>query len=779
MSQLGNTGAPTPRRSGRISNKASSIAETAVTTVTTGGTRLRRTGPLTKVKARKSNAYGASGRVGAAEELSVTATGFAQAFQNQRGDAFARDDEDNDDDDEDDDSVDELAAPTPRMSGARNGRVPASSPPRSPSLAPQVPSMSAPGLSFLQSEDTPASEDDLATSVGNTSKSFGPLHEAGMLGQSDPSIRPHLRFSSPQGSLEPTPVVQKSTARRNIHLQARSLGASQIKVPLQGQSPPPVRPSYLQTPAPGRTNGADIARRRAIDESVDALFAEEQARLLRDGPPQPRPQQQPRERRRHVNSPRAVDDWLGNVELPQKDEVEWPWRKYLTWAFWAIAATILIGWLMHSMTSPTPSGSGANTNTPGLFSAVNARVSYTMGRIAKLVQPPPTIEEEIAAFRAGDDNIMWRRMYTMNEQFESRINGVHSTIDELRNELPDLLIVRRHEDGRSEISDDFWQALQSKLRSQGDDTEWLEYLKQTRQKLDDIFDNSVDRDDTKTRPQAVSKQEFLEIIDNRFREISTRVNENIEEAFKSQAEQFKSLISAEAKKAMIDNVRLQSLAQTNLVANYELSLKAPNYFSTGLGAVVEPQLTSATRLDRPRWFTAFAHRLALAPLRNPPSAALTEWKQPGDCWCSAPNIHGGAQSQLTVSLGRPMTPKKVTIEHVPMSMVPARDVSNAPRSMEMWVETDEPIKSYYSQRHQGICGEGLPGWKCLGTFKYNIHASNHLQTFDLSGEPSAPIKRAMLRVTSNWGADHTCLYQVRLHGDDAMEDYEYQVRLND
>ncbi|KAI8942568.1 hypothetical protein NX059_000626 [Plenodomus lindquistii] len=777
MSQLGNTGAPTPRRSGRISNKASSVAETAITTVTSGGTRTRRTGPLTKVKARKSNAYGASGRVGAAEALTVTATGFAQAFQNQRGDAFARDDED-DEGNEEDDSVDELAASTPRMSGGRNGRVPASSPPRSPSPGPEVPSMSAPGLSFLQSEDVPASEDETAASVGNTSKSFGPLHEAGMMGQQG---TPYIRFSSTQATPEPTPTVQKAPERRNLQSQARVLGASQIKIPLQGQGPPPVRPTYLQTPAPGRPNGvvgAAIAKRKAIEDSVDALLAEEQARLARDGPPRPQPRSHGR--RPQGQSPQAVNEWLGNVEPPQKDEAEWPWRKYLTWAFWALAAFMFLGWLGHFTTSPNLSGSETSTNNPGFLSAVNARVSYTFGKVTGFIQPTrrPTIEEEIAAFRAGDDNVMWRRMYMMNQQFEDRINGVHSTIDELRTQLPELLIVQRHEDGRSEISDDFWQALQAKLRSKEDSPEWREYLSHTKQKLDDILDISAHRDDTKTRPQAVSKQEFLEIIDKRFRELSTRVNLNIEEAVKSQTDQFSALVSAEAKKAMIDSVRLQSLAQTNLVANYELHLKAPNYFSTGLGAVIEPRLTSATRLDRPRWLSTLFQKVATAPLRNPPQTALTEWKQPGDCWCSAPNIHGGAQAQLTVALGRPMTPKKVTIEHVPMSMVPARDVSNAPRNIELWVETDEPVRSYYSQR-QGVCGEGLPGWKCLGSFKYNIHASNHVQTFDLYGEPSDPIKRAMLRVTSNWGGDHTCLYQVRLHGDDAKEDYEYKVRLND
>lgn len=783
MSQLASSGAPTPRRSGRLSNKASSIAETAVTTVTKAGTRARRTGPLIEVKSRKSNAYGASGRVGTAEELPVAATGFAQAFQNQRGNALVREGPVEESEDGTD-SADELAAETPRLSGARNGHFPASSPPRSPTPTAGTAATSVPGFSFLQSEDTPASEEDDAESVGNTSKSFGPLHEAGMIGQQD---RPHMPYSSTQATPEPTPLVQKTNLRRSLQSQTTRMGASQIKVPLQEQGAPPLRPSYLQTPAPGRENGtlaasaaASAAHKKAIDESVDALLAKEQARLHRDGAPQSQPKYQGR--RRHANSPKTVNEQPGEVESPQKFQIDWPLKKHLSWVLGVLAAITLVGWLGHSMMSSVASASDANTtnNKPGLLSAVNARVSYTMGKVAEFIQPPrgPTVEEEVAAFRAGDDNIMWHRMYKMSDKFETRINGVHATIEELRKELPDMLIVRRHEDGRSEISDDFWQALQAKLRSEEENPEWVQYLTQVKQKLDDIFDHSVDRDDTKVRPQAVSRQEFLELIDQRFRELSTRVNENIEEAFKSQTEKFQSLVTAEAKKAMIESVRLQSLAQTNLVANYELHLKSPNYFSPSLGAVVVPHLTSATRLDRARWFTTIAQKLALLPQRNPPQAALTEWRQPGDCWCSAPNVLGGAQTQLTVSLALPMTPQKVTIEHVPMSMVPARDVSNAPRDVEIWVQTDKPVKSYY-RYSGGTCGEGLPGWACLGAFKYNIHASNHVQTFDLVSETSEPIKRAMLRVKSNWGADHTCLYQVRLHGEDARADYEYQVRLND
>jgi hypothetical protein len=67
-----------------------------------------------------NTAEDSSGRVGAAEALSITATGFAQAFQDQRGDA----DDDDDDNVAGDDDRDELGSENPRMSGALNGFSP-------------------------------------------------------------------------------------------------------------------------------------------------------------------------------------------------------------------------------------------------------------------------------------------------------------------------------------------------------------------------------------------------------------------------------------------------------------------------------------------------------------------------------------------------------------------------------------------------------------------------------------------------------------------------------
>lgn len=726
MSQLGNMGAPTPRRSTRLSTKvASSVAaESAVTQVTSGGTNLRRKGPLTKVKARKSNAYGASGRVPAAEELSVSATGFAQAFQNQRGDAFARDDEE--DEDEGDD-IDELGDDAPLMSGALGGNN---------------------GLSFLESEGVTSSDDDQATSVGNTSKSFGMNHEGGMLFQPG---RQDMSFSS------------RLASRRTVHAQTHAQARVPAQTQVQAAPTQPFTPVMLQN-------------RAEIEQSVDDLIAEEQVRVQKEGLAQHQPRQQSEGPRKHLNT---VKEWLGNIELPHINDPQWPWKKYLMWALWFLVASTVIGMISSTLSSIELPKS--TSQSPGLATALASRISYQYTKLVNFIEPPappsePADEEQWRKYTGGDDDVMWSRMNKMNKRYTTAFKEVQSTIDELKNELPLYMILRKYDDGHQEITDGFWHALVDKARSNEASPEWNDFLKQIDQKVRNMSGVLRDNENAPSWDQIVSRDEFAATMEKHYNTISERVDEKISEAIRGQIDQIKSIVQAEARKTMLDNIRLQSLAQTNLVANYELHLRKPNYFSPGLGAIVEPTMTSATFSDISNQPSKFLRWLVL-PQRNPPVAALSDWRNPGDCWCSTPNPELG-QAQLTVMLGQPIKPKQVTIEHVPMSMVPRGDISEAPRDVELWVETEEPVTWQYG--HQQVdCQEGLPGWACLGSFKYNVHAANHVQTFDLGGDSSVPITKAMVRVVSNWGADHTCLYQVRLHGDDATEAYEYGVCLND
>ncbi|KAF2631193.1 hypothetical protein BU25DRAFT_437721 [Macroventuria anomochaeta] len=799
LTTQGSLGGPTPRRSGRLSSKAGSVIEqSVVTAMTSGGTRQRKQGPLTKVKARRSNAYGASGRVGAAEELSISATGFAQAFQNQRGDAVARDDEE-EEEAEEDDSADELGDEA-RMSGALNGNPARRSPAHERSSPPRVP---AP-FTFSETPDAPFSDDDLAFSIGNTSKSFGMEHEAGML--QEPQRRSFLRSSSQQ----PTPVP-RSTLR------------------LVGQSTR-VLPSTKATPD-----------KVAIDESIDDLLAEERARLQREGPPRPRPAaaavpraapppevrpaQRPEVRKEPRIEPRAephaqprvgrqpepqselrlrpqvhprpqpsrpevVKQWLGQVEpaedfshseLPE-DEPEWPWLPLVKQAFWGViaAAGIL---LLSALFSATFSDTNRKV---GMHTAVGTRISTAWYDLADWIMPGERKYNETKVLLTwlysdgnDDDHLLWSRMWKNHQEYAGKFDVLEGAIDNIKEELPRYTVIRRHPDGRGEITDDFWNALLSKAQSKGDDANWIDFLKANSQKVRALDSKSVDAGTSTARPEIVHRHDLIKIIQEHYKTISTDVDRKILEALKTHETQMKSLIQAESRKTLLDSIRLQSLAQSNLVANYELNLKKPNYFSIGLGALIEPGRTSSTFDNGSTLLAGLV--IGRARRANPPKAALTRWEEFGDCWCAAPNPMKGF-ARLGVSLPRHVYPKQVTVEHAPMSMSPTGDVKNAPRNIELWAETDQPIKHHYAQSHNKCLDPGDLrglGYVCLGAFKYNIHASNHVQTFDLDAELSVPTSRVVVQVTSNWGAPNTCIYRVRLHGDDAEEKPHYDVTLND
>ncbi|KAF1919706.1 UNC-like C-terminal-domain-containing protein [Ampelomyces quisqualis] len=744
MSQLGGMGATPARRSARLSQAGSVTNQSVITTMTTGGTRQRKKGPLTKVKARKSNAYGASGHVGAAEELSLSATGFAQAFQNQRGDAVERDDQDDDD-------IDELGAETPRMSGALNGGEAL----RSSSFRPEVPTPVAPGLSFQDSEEITPSDNDLAASVGDTSKSFGPVHEAGML---FPPLR--REPSRQQPAARSRPLWQQNKDRR---IQASANGHREEVVQVEVEA---VREDHPVHAVPA-VNGD-------LEKSIKDIVAEEQARLLREGPPEPLAKPRKQSARQQRNNPQ-VDEWLGTIEPEQDDEPDWPWRKVLMGLFWSLLV-FAIASLFAQFMSQTPDSDFVSK--PGMMTALSARVSRAWYDAADWVMPAETqytTDSTSYDFSKGNDrnkkNTVW------SEDSDNRLIRMlkmEDAITQLRKDLPDHIVVRRNPGGTLEITDEFWNALSSKAKSAENNAEWIEFLELNKDKLRAVLGVPRNARTSDPHPEALSQDEFLALIQDHYRKISAQVDEKVAKALKSQITQITAIAQKEAKKAITDSIRFHALAQSNLLTNYELNLRKANYFSLGLGAVVDPTLTSATFSDD-SWANIGFKRWMLSRPHNPPTAALDSWAEPGDCWCAAPNPSTIGQAELTVSMPYPIYPQQVTIEHLPMTMMPTKKITNAPRTVELWVETAGSQDSHRG----GACLEGPAGWTCLGSFRYNIHASNHQQTFDLDVPSTVPVTRAMLRVTSNWGADHTCLYRVRLHGRDAEEDYQYGVHLSD
>ncbi|PSN62164.1 hypothetical protein BS50DRAFT_139079 [Corynespora cassiicola Philippines] len=197
----------------------------------------------------------------------------------------------------------------------------------------------------------------------------------------------------------------------------------------------------------------------------------------------------------------------------------------------------------------------------------------------------------------------------------------------------------------------------------------------------------------------------------------------------------------------------------------DVNLRRVNYFSPSLGAHVIPWLTSPSY--RPQQWTLFRglRLFEAAAEHRPAMTALQRWEEPGDCWCAARDDTGvNGMAQLAVALPAAVYPTAVTIEHPPMAMMPRQDVRTAPRAFELWIKTDSP-PVVVSSSAEPCDPAPSQGWTCLGRFSYNILGGvPHRQTFDVQARSSEPVRQALVRVASNWGADFTCLYRVQLHG---------------
>lgn len=759
MSQLGNMGAPTPRRSGRISSKANSVAAASDVTQLTSATKSRRQGPLTKVKPRKSNAYGASGRVGAAEQMSVSTTGFSQAFESQRvGTA----------------TVESQRVGTPTRDG----------------IGASVTGIDANEVEMVDADGSEASETFMSGALSgfpsarqsirnpDGTMSFSLQVEEGMIITKDPN-----RFTDDWSYYSPDTPFNRTL--RQPETNTRPTNPVQARVRPRYTAPVQERPEKFTMLRP-----ANVQIRPSDDESSEDEAAV-QPQGLQEAP-----------QKSWDESLCDMAEELGHKVANYREAhggqlLNWSWWKKL--GLWALYASIfLVACFWPIETKPVHTDSGVTTSTVHFGSVMLSRLEHTWASVVEFIRvpPPPTYEEDRTAFAAGKDNILWGRMEKMNRYYHeifdnytrrfSKIDAqntdMHATLDELRQKLPDVMMVRQHKDGRTEITDDFWHALIKKASSSEKDPVWHDYLQQSKSRLLAMMDSPVQASPkAKSWPQAISRDEFVKEMEQHYQTLRPRVETQIKEALRTLGEELKGKAQAEARKTAMASIRLQSLAQTNLLANYELHMKQPNYFSIGLGAYVDATYTSTTFTQALNSWVDYIYT-PTALRRNPPAAALVKWEEAGDCWCAAPSENKDGQLQLAITMEQPIFPKKLTIEHVPKSMVPRRKIDRAPRDVELWVQTDGAITSTTYSGSPPYCDplpSGYEAWRCMGRFRYDIHGDNHVQTFDIGSVTELPVRKTLLRVANNWGAEHTCLYRVRLHGDDAQEDHVYTVQYND
>lgn len=212
-----------------------------------------------------------------------------------------------------------------------------------------------------------------------------------------------------------------------------------------------------------------------------------------------------------------------------------------------------------------------------------------------------------------------------------------------------------------------------------------------------------------------------------------------------------------------------------------------NYASIGVGAFIDPYLTSPTKTKDFALYTRLL--LGSSGLRkyqsHPPIEALKPWGELGDCWCAASirkatdsvdqpmNGKEGRYVQLGIQLNHDIFPDEVVIEHLPILTSPSPGA--APKDIELWGDFSHldqlEFAALTNNAHPIEEIEWYPQLALLGRFRYDAPANEHgkyIQIFRLEynqdNKDEYWTKKVALRIKSNWGGDNTCLYRVRVHG---------------
>lgn len=464
------------------------------------------------------------------------------------------------------------------------------------------------------------------------------------------------------------------------------------------------------------------------------------------------------------HTPATHDHAIDSNEIPQPSQVRVAgrflhrnWSDILKIMIFLSAilsmAYIFIGATTYGHSAPNPSDDMVDI---GMIDAIKLRAVHTW-----------------YSLKHGLASGAHRKGYEVSDDISERVDNLEGrstihdrSIKHIQEYLPEKLAVPiNRQSGKPEITDDFWRALLSKMQKEGfgdpstaKEQDWAAFLKKNEAKVEGMFGNALES--RLAKHNILTRDQFMELMDENYTRLSDRIQKKLDASIKEIGN-----------KAVRNQMRIESLAYANLVANSELALKTVNFFSPGLGAKVDPYLTSPTQSKDIPWKSRMYTSMFWIPARRPPVTALERWEEASDCWCAA--AAEGGKAQLAVTMAQKIFPTKVTVEHVPKEGT--LDPRSAPKWMELWVEIKdvnkrlEVINAWNEVNTEG-CSEPRvsTNFVCIGRFRYDIHAANHVQTFNLEldlAESGVAVTKTVVRVTENWGRPWTCMYRIRMHGE--------------
>lgn len=230
----------------------------------------------------------------------------------------------------------------------------------------------------------------------------------------------------------------------------------------------------------------------------------------------------------------------------------------------------------------------------------------------------------------------------------------------------------------------------------------------------------------------------------------------------------------------IENAKLDALASGRIRGHAnDMLINQVNFFGMGSGAVIDPN-SSSSPWEPPSDYSSrtkkWYQRDGYMP--QPLSSAVTSWSEEGECFCAGKTVRGVPQiaNAIGVMTSRTIIPQHLVIEHIlPGSTL---DPGAMPKDIEVWAYIEEvtlrdEVRAFSaSQMPIPLATEattGPEGFVKIGHFTYEHRDyGDGVQIFKMSSELTrmrAATSHIIIKAVTNYGADHTCFYRLRLYGE--------------
>ncbi|OQO09473.1 hypothetical protein B0A48_04873 [Cryoendolithus antarcticus] len=569
-------------------------------------------------------------------------------------------------------------------------------------------------------------------------------------------------------------------------------GRSPLQPDNSGEGPSTTRPAPRPPARPAApVNGPAISQNRDGNQPTTGSHVRQPSNQSGSAPPQgprsppPRPQLgAPQQGARTAQdpppppSPRAIPSTL--------DVALFAIPRYLWRNIWALILGAVLLWTFLLMPLPTT----AAFRRDELVRAARIAAGYP-----GYEQPPNELEgmwlqiRYNSSFLKGvvmpEENIPGQQ-WAINTMLLARVEGIEQNqtlfldkFEHMEDFLPKMMAVDL-QDGRMQIKPEFWQALLR--RTEGDRTLYDAFMRTNEQAVRANIEqvSSGHLSYAIQSHQVVGREAVLRLMEENNRFLTTQVTQLLESRMSESLDAARAAaiqVATEIVKELPqdDNTRLAILARTNLLQNQLRNINSFNWLSHRAGARVDPHKTSPTLgLTTLQSFLGYPYESSKH--MSKPVYALMEWQEYGEAWCAAESAKYG-KAQLAIEMKDAVIPAEFAIENI--SNRGTRDIASSPREFEVWAEAltedqaqeyKSTILDYFAHNHRepaGCLAKDPPTAKavCVADGIYDIHGTNWVQswpTFVNMQDLVFATKKVYFKIVSNWGAEHTCIYRVRM-----------------